>query len=121
MLLTMPREYIPYIPQTIGEIYDLLGSMMLSSPTFVDRLGNFPERNIDTVFATLNQDFGNVRKQLGEDRYAQLIDMADRMRAHFEADPEDKTADGAAGRQLIYDMEDVLKAARARKPRAAGS
>ena len=40
--------------------------------------------------------------------------MADRMRAHFEGDPED-TDDSMAGRQLIYDMEDVLKEVRRRR------
>jgi hypothetical protein len=37
------------------------------------------------------------------------------MKAHFEADPEDKTDDSLAGRQLIYDMEDVLKEVRRRR------
>jgi hypothetical protein len=41
--------------------------------------------------------------------------MADRMKSHFEADPEDKTEDSMAGRQLIYDMEDVLKEVWGRK------
>ncbi len=49
-----------------------------------------------------------VRKKLGEDRYAMLVSLSDRMRAHFEADPEDKTEDGLAGRALIHEMEDIL-------------
>ena len=111
----MPRPYRPYIPQTIGEIWDLLGSMMLSSPTFKDSTGYFPGRNIDTEFFRLKEGFKAVRKQLGEERCEKLIAMADRMRAHFEADPEDKTDDSMAGRQLIYDMEDVLKDVRRRR------
>jgi hypothetical protein len=31
----MRRPYKPYIPQTIGEIWDKLGWMMLNSPTFI--------------------------------------------------------------------------------------
>ena len=105
----MPRPYKPYIPQTIGEIWDQLGGMMLDSPTFVDKFGDFPGRNIDTEFFALKEGFKVVRRRLGEERFAKLNEMADRMRAHFEADPEDKTDDSMAGRQLIYDMEDVLK------------
>ncbi len=97
----------------------MLASMMLASPTFIDRLGDFPDRNIDTEFAALKESVSVVRRKLGEERYAQLIDMADRMRAHFEADPEEKTEDSAAGRRLIVEMEDILLAARARKPKAA--
>jgi hypothetical protein len=111
----MRRLYTPYIPQTTGEVYDLLGSMMLSSPKFIDKTGYFPDRNIDTEFFALKEGLNNVRKKLGEERYLAAIDMADRMRVHFEADPEDKTDDGLAGRQLIIDIEDLLKASNDRK------
>ncbi|UZK66387.1 hypothetical protein [Sphingomonas sp. M1-B02] len=109
------RPYEPYVPQTIGEIWDLLGSMMLGSPTFVDKTGYFPQQSIDTEFFALKEGLNAIRKRLGEERYEKLVEMADRMRAHFEADPEDKTDDSLAGRQLIYDMEDVLREARKSK------
>jgi hypothetical protein len=35
--------------------------------------------------------------------------MSDRMRAHFEADPEDKTDDSLKGRDIIVEMENLLK------------
>ena len=38
----MLRPYDPYIPQTIGELIDQLGSMTGSAPTFVDKLGDSP-------------------------------------------------------------------------------
>jgi hypothetical protein len=104
----MLRPYDPYIPQTIGEIIDKLASMTLSAPTFIDSLGIFP-RNINTEFFALKEGFKVVRKRLGEERYAQLVDMADEMRAHFEADPEDDNGESQAGRQLIFDMEDLLR------------
>ena len=103
------RPYKPYIPQTISEIWDQLGGMMLDSPTFIDKLGDFPGRNIDTEFFALKEGFKVVHNRLGEERFAKLNAMADRMRAHFEADPEDVTDDSMAGRQLIHDMEDVLR------------
>ena len=97
-----------YIPQSIGEIMDLLGFMMLKSPTFVDESGYFPGQNIETVFFSLNEGLKVVAKKLGEDRYAALASLSERMRAHFEADPEDKTDGAIKGRELIHEMEDLL-------------
>lgn len=105
----MPRPYTPYIPQTISEIWDLLGGMMLEAPTFVDKTGYFPQQNIDTEFFALKEGLKSVQKKLGEERYERLVVMADRMKAHFLADPEDKTEDSVAGRRLINEMEGVLK------------
>ncbi|CAN5128531.1 hypothetical protein BH10PSE13_BH10PSE13_21970 [soil metagenome] len=110
------RPYNPYIPKTIGEIMDLLGSMMLGAPTFKDKSGLFPARNIDTEFFALNESFKAIRKKAGEERYAALLALSDRMRAHFEADPEDKTQDGIDGRDCILEMEELLKSIARRKP-----
>ena len=104
----MSRPYDPYIPETVGELIDQLGSMMLSSPTFVDRLGDFP-RTINSEFFVLKEGLKAVHKKIGEERYALCLEMADQMRAHFEADPEDKTDDSLAGRQLIANMMAVLR------------
>ena len=111
--------YTPYIPKTTGEVNDLLGWMMLYSPTFTDKLGYFPEQNIDTEFFALKEGLKNVRKKLGEDAYLRAVEMADQMRAHFEADPEDKTDDSLAGRDLILAMEDILRASNDRKRKSA--
>jgi len=111
------RSDKPYIPQGIGEIMDFLGSMMLSSPTFKDKLGYFPERNIDTEFFALNEGLKTIRKKVGEENYQALVKLSDKMRAYFEADPEDKTEDSLKGRDCIIEMEDILKASARRKPR----
>ena len=79
----MPRPYKPLIPQNVGEIMDKLGSMMLSAPTFNDPY--FTERSVETEFSALNEGLAVVRGNLGEERYAKLIDLSNRMRAHFEA------------------------------------
>jgi hypothetical protein len=100
-------RYKPYIPQSIGDMMDFLGMMMLSSPTFEDDF--FVGKNVETVFAAFNEGFENLRKKLGEDRYQTLRAMSDQMRVHFEADPEDKTGDARAGRRLISEMEAILK------------
>jgi hypothetical protein len=111
-------RYRPYVPQDISELLDELSYVMLFSPTFKDETGYFPERNIDTAFFSLNEGLLVVRKKLGEERYAMLKALSDRMRTLFEADPEDKTGDTRAGRQLIHEMEDILKSAiNRRKPK----
>ncbi|HEX4183994.1 MAG TPA: hypothetical protein VHY34_12125 [Caulobacteraceae bacterium] len=98
-----------YIPEGVSEIIDHLGLMMLYSPEFVDKTGYFPNRNIDTVFRQLNEGLQLIRGKLGEERCLKLMEMSDRMRAHFEADPEDKTDDSLKGRDIIEDMRELLK------------
>ena len=105
----MPRPYQPYIPQTIGELIDFLGWMLLFSPKFENDSGYFPGRNLGTTFISLNEGLKAVRNRLGEGRYATLIADADRMRSHFEADPEDSTGETKAGCALILEMMDLLK------------
>jgi hypothetical protein len=86
---------------------DFLAMMMLDSPTFKDDF--FIGKNVETVFSALNEGLMGLQKKLGEDRYQSLRSMSDRMRAHFEADPEDKTEDALAGRRIIQEMEDILR------------
>lgn len=101
-------KYKPYIPKTIGELMDQLGSMMLSSPKFEDTSGYLRGMNIDTEFFALNEGLAVVRKSLGEERYQALVALSDRMRAHFEADPDNQTEDTINGRKIIHEMEDLL-------------
>ncbi|MDR3511428.1 MAG: hypothetical protein P4L73_07335 [Caulobacteraceae bacterium] len=86
--------------------------MMLDSPTFVDRTGYFPWQNLQTTFYELNEGLRLIREQLGEELYLKLREMSDRMRAHFEADPDDKTDDTLKGRDIIREMEALLKQSR---------
>jgi hypothetical protein len=102
-----------YIPKTVSELWDLIGAFMLSSPTFIDDSGWFPNRNIETEFFALKEGLKHLRSKFGEEYYAQLDALADRMRVHFEADPEDSNGEAMAGRELILEMEDVIRAWRA--------
>jgi len=104
------RKYNPYIPESIGDLRDLIGSMMLDSPTFVDKSGFFAGKNIETAFYALGEGLRILRGKLGEERYRELVEMSNQMRAYFEADPEDQTGDAIKGRDLILDMLDLLKA-----------
>lgn len=105
-------RYIPYIPQTISELRDKLADMLFSAPTFKDKTGYFPQKNIDTTFFSLNEGLQAVYEKLGEERYAALRALSDKMRALFEADPEDKTGETQAGREIIHEMEDILRSKR---------
>jgi hypothetical protein len=111
----MAREYTPYIPETVGELMDQLASMMLGAPRFEDRTGYFPGKSIDTEFYALNESLQKLRRKLGDDRYQLLLSLSDRMRAHFEADPENKTDDTLKGREIILEMRELLRRPRAKK------
>ena len=102
----------PYIPASLSEIYDTLGSMILGAPTFVDRLGDFPDHDIDSEFNKLTEGFALVRKKLGEERYAKLIDLAARAKALFAADQDDTNGKTDEGRALLFEIEDEIQAAR---------
>jgi hypothetical protein len=100
------------VPQDIGELLDLLSSMLVSAPKFLDKTGWLPFLNLDYVFQQLNQGLAHNRGTLGEERYHELMRMSDRMRALFEADPEDKTGDTLKGCKIIHEMEDIVKQVR---------
>ena len=91
---------------------DHLGWMLLRSPKLVDNTGHFPFLNLDYVFEELNDGLALNRTALGEERYQELIGMSDRMRALFEADPEDKTGETAMGCKIILEMEDIVRQVR---------
>ncbi len=106
-----------YIPASLSEINDLLGSMILWAPTFIDETGVFPDRNIDTRFYQLNEGFGRLRHKLSEERYVLLLDLAARAKALFAADQDDANGKADEGRKLLFEMEDVLNEVRRRRVR----
>jgi hypothetical protein len=104
----MSPSHKPFIPKGVSEIIDYLAMMMLESPTFVDKTGYFSHRNLEVAFYELNEGLRLIRKELGEERYLKLMDMSDRMRALFEADPEQKTGDTLKGCRIIDEMREML-------------
>ena len=115
----MLPPYEPYIPRGPGEINDKLAWMVMHSPTFEDDTGFFPGQNLETTFFSLNEGFKAIRNRLGTERYAALLALSDRARAHFEADPEDNNGGAGAGCALLNDMTDILRSLHRRKPVAA--
>ena len=63
----------------------------------------------------MNAGLDHNRSRLGEERYLVLMAMSDRMRALFEADPEDKTGDTLKGCTILHEMEAILRPARRKK------
>jgi tRNA 2-selenouridine synthase SelU len=100
-----------HIPQDLGELLELISSMMLSAPTFADLSGYLPFLNLDYVFQELHEGLSHNRRRLGEERYHELVRISDEMRTLFEADPENKTGQALEGYKRIRAMEDILKAA----------
>ena len=98
----------PHTPRDIEEIIDLLGMMMLYSPTFIDQSGFFSGRNVETVFQALNEGLLLVHGECKGGIYNELRTMSDRMRTHFEADPGNETDDTLKGRRLITEITDLL-------------
>jgi len=96
-----------YIPQDVGELRDFLTSFMSAAPTFVDP--DFTWMTIDTQFLTLHDGLQVVRARIGEASYAKAIEISGRMRALFEADPEDKTGQAHEGCLLIWEIDKLLK------------
>ncbi len=116
-----PSSYVnpkPYIPASLSEIYDMLASLMGGAPTFVDRSGTFPDRDIHSSFYQLTEGFGKVRAKIGEEHYVALIDLAARAKALFADDPEDKNGKTDEGIKLLYEIEDIIQAARSRRAKA---
>ena len=97
-----------YVPQNIQELLELVVSMQLMAPKFIDKTGYFPYRNLDYVFRQLYEGLAQNQQTLGDDRYEELMRMSDRIRALFEADPEDNTGETSEGRKIINQMEDIL-------------
>ena len=108
----------PYIPGSLSEIYDLLASFIGGAPTFIDKSGVFHERNINSEFYILTQSFAKVRKKVGEERYSMLMELAARAKALFADDPEDNNGKTDEGIALIYEIEDIIQAARKRRVEA---
>jgi hypothetical protein len=88
------------------DLRSLLDTMLRSSPKFI---GYRDKSNIDETFRELNEGLRMTRRKLGEALYLKLSAMSDRMRAHFEADPEDKTGKTRKGRAIIREMMAMLK------------
>ena len=101
------RWHQPYIPQTLGEVFELLSVVLLSSPKFLDH--RFPAQTLESVFFALNTGLGRGKGRLGEERYRRAVELSGRIQKHFEADPEDTNGQTHQGRLLIHELEAVVR------------
>ena len=101
-----------HIPNDISELLTLLGWISVKAPKFTDRTGYLSGVTLDSAFHALSEGLSNVRADLDESIFHRLRLMSEQARALFEADPDDKTGETLQGRQLILQMEDVVREAR---------
>ena len=106
-----------YVPQNVGELRDLLSLILLSAPKCLDNTGYFPYQNLDYVFQQLLAGLDHNRATLGDERHHQLMEMSGRIRALFEADPDDKTGETLQGCKIINEMADILDEVRRKSAR----
>jgi len=100
-----------HIPNDISELLTLLGWISVKAPKFTDRTGYLPGVTLDSAFHALSGGLSNVRPELDDSAFHRLRLMSEQARALFEADPDDKTGQTLQGRQLILQMEDVVREA----------
>jgi hypothetical protein len=105
----MPQPYSPYIPKDVSEVLEVLSHILLSEPTLEDTSGYFPGMSVETEFFALNQGLARVRQAIGQDVYAQLLQMSNKVRAYYENDPDDSNGEAIKGREILLDMEEILK------------
>ncbi|MES2339991.1 MAG: hypothetical protein V4537_18005 [Pseudomonadota bacterium] len=106
----------PYVPATLSEIYDMLASLAGGAPTFADEM--FPERTIDSEFDILRAALDIVRGKLGEERHTAAMDLAARAKALFLEDQANDNGKTMQGIKLIFEIEDIIQAARKRRSKA---
>lgn len=109
------RNPNPYIPRSLGEILDYLTLFLGGVPGFIDKSGVFEDQNVDTCFARFYEGLDLVRKKLGEERYAAVVDLAARAKALYLEDPDDTNGKTDEGVKLIHQIDDILSAARRRR------
>jgi hypothetical protein len=89
-----------YIPSTVGEVSDRIGSLVLCMPDM--ELSN-SGLDMDGAYAQLEHSLGLIRKKIGEEKYHALVQMG---RASKQKFVENKTKDG---RFLLQDMSKLIK------------
>lgn len=90
-----------YIPSTVGEVHDFLGSMVISIPEFT--VLDLP---FDEAFMMLNVSLGRIRDKVGEEKYNQLKAMAEQAKEFYLIND----ARGGA-----FKLQDMMKLLRKRK------
>lgn len=109
------RNPNPYVPKSLGELLDYLTLFLNGVPGFIDKSGVFEDENVDTCFARFYEGLEFVRKKLGEERYAAVVNLATRAKALYLEDPDDTNGKTDQGVKLIHKIDEILTAARARR------
>ena len=87
------------VPETIGELIDQIGWMVLTAPEFQSTMA--PNGNIDIAFEELSKGIEHLCPKFGEQHCADLHSIADESKALLE---EGKLKEGAFRLQDIRDF-----------------
>lgn len=89
------------LPTRLGELYDLLGYMMLSGPELKSRF--IPEQNVESMFADLDAGLLNLARVLGHEGLEKLKAAAAEAKTLYES------GDHVAGNRLIQHMGEYIR------------
>lgn len=89
-----------YVPETKGEVSDLIGAMTLCMPDM-----ELPHTNLglDGAYALLEESLGIIRSKIGDEKYHTLIAMARESKQHFGE------GDDRSGIHMLQDMGELLR------------
>lgn len=107
-----------FFPKTLSDLYDLLGPIAGHAPKYDNDWYQYLGRTIHTEFEDLLGGLANVRSKLGEERYSRAVDLAARAKALFLEDPDDDNGKTDEGLKLIWQIEEIVQAARSRRVKA---
>ena len=105
----MRRPYSPYIPRHPDELRDKLAAILLSAPKCEDESQFFAGKNVHTEFAAVDESLNLLRADLGDDLFKALAVRAGRAKGLFLADPDDSSGQSDLGREIILEMEYLLR------------
>jgi hypothetical protein len=104
----MAQGYGSYVPETLGDLLDYLSVLLLESPKFENLY--YLRRDLDSTFAVFDESLRRLQPQLGRALYERFVRDSKQMRAYFAADPEQTTGDTRKGKDMVYELEDLLEA-----------
>ncbi len=102
----------PYIPKSLSELYDQIGSMILHSSDFKKKTGYVPETLLESDFFELDCGLELLRDKLGESSYAKAVDLSARAKALFQSDPDMVNGQAEEGILLLDEIDQLINAVR---------
>ncbi|WP_271300788.1 hypothetical protein [Sphingomonas sp. CV7422] len=110
-----PREVYGeklFIPKQLSEIQDHITTMAGEAPLFTEITFYGYPRTIDNEFYRLREGLSAVKDKLGGSRFEKVVDLTNKAKALFLADPQSATGDASKGVTALMDVYDILEQVR---------